>query len=63
VTDLSGDRYKHLLRLAEFLVRDHATAERVVREVTESSPLEVQDADAAQRQAVVKRCRAILRER
>jgi hypothetical protein len=62
VADQCGDYDKHLMRLAEFLVRDHATAEQVVRNVLASSPPQVRDA-GAERRAVVNRCRAILRER
>jgi hypothetical protein len=50
------------MRLAELLVRDHAAAEQVVRDVLASSSRQVRDA-GAERQAVVNRCRAILRER
>jgi len=62
VADARGDNRQSLVRLAALLVRDQAAAERVVRDVLESSPLEGRDA-AADRQAVVIRCRGILRER
>jgi hypothetical protein len=62
VTEPSGDHGKSLVRLAALLIRDQAAAEQVVRDVLASSPPQVRDA-AANRQAVVKRCRAILRER
>jgi hypothetical protein len=62
VTEPSGDYDKRLMRLATLLVRDQAAAEQVVRDVLASSPPQVRDAGAEQR-AVVKRCRAILRER
>ena len=57
-----GDYDKRLMRLATFLVRDQAAAEQVVRDVLASRPLPVRDA-VAERQAVVSRCRAILRKR
>jgi hypothetical protein len=62
VAEPSGDYDKRLMRLATFLVRDQAAAEQVVRDVLASSPPQVRDA-RAERQAVVSRCRAILRER
>jgi hypothetical protein len=62
VSDPSRDYQKDLLRLATFLVRHGASAEQVVRDVLESSPPEGRDV-AAERQAVVVRCRAILRKR
>jgi hypothetical protein len=62
VAEPSGDYDKHLMRLARFLVRDQAAAEQVVRDVLASSPPQVRDA-GAERQAVVNRCRAILRKR
>lgn len=62
MADPCGDYDKHLMRLAKFLVRDDATAGQVVRDVLASSPPQARDA-GAERQAVVIRCRAILRER
>jgi hypothetical protein len=62
VAEPSGDYDKRLMRLATFLVRDQAAAEQVVRDVLASSPPQVRDA-RAERQAGVRRCRAILRER
>jgi hypothetical protein len=62
VADPCGDYDKHLMRLATLLVRDQAAAEQVVRDALASSPPQVRDA-GAERRAVVKRCRAILRER
>jgi hypothetical protein len=62
VAELSGDYDKHLMRLATFLVRDQAAAEQVVCDVLASRPPQVRNA-GAERQAVVSRCRAILRKR
>lgn len=62
MTEPCGDYDKRLVRLAALLVRDQAAAEQVVRDVRASSPPQVRDAEA-ERQAVVIRCRAILRER
>jgi hypothetical protein len=50
------------MRLAKLLLRDHAAAGQAVRDVLASRPPQVRDAKA-ERQAVVSRCRAILRER
>jgi hypothetical protein len=62
VADARGDYRESLVRLAALLIRDRAAAELVVRDVLEGSPLEGRDA-SADRQAVVSRCRGILRER
>jgi hypothetical protein len=62
VTEPSGDYDKRLVRLAALLIRDQAAAEQAVRDVLTSSPPQGRDA-GAERQAVVNRCRAILRER
>jgi hypothetical protein len=53
-----GDEY-NLIRLAEFLLRDRAEAEEVVRAVLESP----QQDDAARRRRLVSRCRAIILSR
>jgi hypothetical protein len=50
------------MRLATLLVRDQIAAERVVHDALASSPPQMRDA-GTERQAVVNRCRAILRKR
>ena len=59
MADPCGDDHERLLRVAKFLVRDHSAAEQVVRDVLESSPPQVRDAEA-ERRPRSSRCRAIL---